>query len=61
MAANYERFVETRGIVEIRWISDAEPEDLFEKQREGLLDWWALCILIDNKVLVADRLLIRVE
>ena len=44
MAANYERFVEMHGIVEIRWISDdpnfyAEPEDLFEKQREGLPDW----------------------
>ena len=66
MATNYERFVEMCGIVDIRWISDdpnfyAEPEDLFEKENEGLLDWWALCILIDNKVLVADRLLIRVE
>ena len=44
MAANYERFVEMPGIVEIRWISDepnfyAEPEDLFGKENEGLLDW----------------------
>ena len=44
MATNYERFVEMCGIVDIRWISDdpnfyAEPEDLFEKENEGLLDW----------------------
>ena len=51
MAANYERFVEMRGILEIRWISDAEPEDLFGKENEGLLDWWALCILIKKKKL----------
>ena len=39
-----ERFVEIPGIVEIRWNSDdpdfyVEPEDLFDKQGEGLPDW----------------------
>ena len=41
--AEFEHFVEMRGIVQIRWISDdpnfnAEPVDLFEKQQEGLPD-----------------------
>ena len=41
-----ERFVETPGIVDICVISDdpdffAEPEDLFDKQGEGLPEWWA--------------------
>ena len=39
-----ERFVETPGIVDICVISDdpdffAEPEDLFDKQGEGLPAW----------------------
>ena len=43
-AEGSERFVEIPGIVEIRWISDdpdyyVEPEDLFDKQAEGLPDW----------------------
>ena len=43
-AEGAERFVEIPGIVEIRWISDdpdyyVEPEDLFDKQAEGLPDW----------------------
>ena len=41
--ADFERFVEMRGIVQIRWRSDdphfnAEPVDLFDKQQEGLPD-----------------------
>ena len=41
-----ERFVETPDIVDICVISDdpdffAEPEDLFDKQGEGLPAWWA--------------------
>ena len=47
MAANanrLERFVEIPGIVEIRWNSDdpdfnVEPEDLFDKQGDGVPDW----------------------
>jgi len=44
-AEGSERFVEIPGIVEIRWISDdpdyyVEPEDLFDKQAEGLPDWY---------------------
>jgi len=42
-----ERFVEIPGIVEIRWNSDdpdfyVEPEDLFDKQGEGLPDWYGV-------------------
>ena len=42
MAAYYEQIVKMPGIVEIRRIPDdpnAEPEDLFEKQREGSPAW----------------------